>query len=774
MRKVEQFKLIAIRPITPENVDEDALMQVRAIQKKIFGRGWLYFYAGYELFDAPGAFNGENGLIPHFAYSLKVDEGVNRSAFLFSSESLQVNISVLIGENGSGKSSVVDLLIRLLNNFAVTTIGEIKVNQNSDHLHFIDNLYGALVFQSGGKFYSLVCYGRSVKVAELFAEGNDGNFLSKQPFELLTADEQTNASRPIQGENFKKLQLTNLFYSTVFNYSLYAYNYNDFFDERTLVNRWVKDPKPFDGPFEQAQVWLNGLFHKNDGYQTPIVIHPHRRNGIIDSVNENKLAVERILSRLFYPNKQQEGYGEQPMFPFRTINEHLEIVALRLDPIDNPKFSKANYCKTLGFKDNAWLLNEDERREGLRQAWCSIMCMWFKKLDELSYQEALAWDYVIYKTLKIAKSESKTYRKLRDTLLYNEFNYPTVTEQLRELITDESHITLKLRRALTFIKYRFIREKYVGLVSLYDIYRDYSEIISAYEEMNLRIDDNMHLVGKTPIGWIDNEMPQVEIDGNGNLTITYQNNDIHPIPRFSVMREGILSIAYPSIDEIVSPPIFDIHIQVIEKSQITPEGTFDFMSLIPFEGLSSGEKQLMYAASNLTYHLSNIESVWGGINKRIIRQKDNGGIPEEELKVKYRNVNVVFDEVELYFHPDLQRRFVKYLLDAIHGLGLNEIQGINILLVTHSPFILSDVPNTNILYLSEKEQLSGKTFAANIHDLLSNSFFMEYSIGELSRSQIDEFLNIFHMEDKEERKKAFEAKRESIKYLVENVADEYL
>lgn len=63
---------------------------------------------------------------------------------------------------------------------------------------------------------------------------------------------------------------------------------------------------------------MNGLFHKNDGYQTPLVITPYRKNGNIDSNTERTLSKERLMALLFH------GSG------FITLNGHLDVVGFEL------------------------------------------------------------------------------------------------------------------------------------------------------------------------------------------------------------------------------------------------------------------------------------------------------------------------------------------------------------------------------------------------------------------------------------------------------------
>ena len=65
--------------------------------------------------------------------------------------------------------------------------------------------------------------------------------------------------------------------------------------------------------------WLNGIFHKNDGYQTPIVLSPFRTKGNININTENTLSRERLITLLIMPKSQ-----------FRVINSHLEVTGLKL------------------------------------------------------------------------------------------------------------------------------------------------------------------------------------------------------------------------------------------------------------------------------------------------------------------------------------------------------------------------------------------------------------------------------------------------------------
>ena len=54
--------------------------------------------------------------------------------------------------------------------------------------------------------------------------------------------------------------------------------------------------------------WIDEMFHKNDGYMTPIVLNPYRNHGTIDMGNIDELIDTYALSLLiFYKNRKGKG-----------------------------------------------------------------------------------------------------------------------------------------------------------------------------------------------------------------------------------------------------------------------------------------------------------------------------------------------------------------------------------------------------------------------------------------------------------------------------------
>ena len=87
-------------------------------------------------------------------------------------------------------------------------------------------------------------------------------------------------------------------------------------------------------------------------------------------------------------------------------------------------------------------------------------------------------------------------------------------------------------------------------------------------------------------------------------------------------------------------------------------------------------------------------------------------------------------------------KWVYWLIAMLRSITYKYIRNINIVLVTHSPFVLSDIPKTNVFFLKDgipNYDMQMNTFGANIHHLLKNGFFLPgLPMGEFAHQKIDE------------------------------------
>jgi len=112
---------------------------------------------------------------------------------------------------------------------------------------------------------------------------------------------------------------------------------------------------------------------------------------------------------------------------------------------------------------------------------------------------------------------------------------------------------------------------------------------------------------------------------------------------------------------------------------------------------------------------------------------------------------LLLDELELGLHPNWQKKIISNLIKFKPKSKLKFI------LTSHSPFFISDVPKENIVFLDTDKHgnclaVDGlkekkETFGANIHTLLSDSFFMEDGLmGDFAKGKIDEVIKLLGKE----------------------------
>ncbi|MDQ7061034.1 MAG: AAA family ATPase [Sulfurimonas sp.] len=175
------------------------------------------------------------------------------------------------------------------------------------------------------------------------------------------------------------------------------------------------------------------------------------------------------------------------------------------------------------------------------------------------------------------------------------------------------------------------------------------------------------------------------------------------------------------------------------------------------KSLSSGEKILFTFLINLMYQVQNINN-----------------------RSEYDTINLFLDETELGFHPQWQKKYLTKILDAIKTINNKKI---NLIFATHSPFILSDLPKDNVIFLEKGKQvdININPFRANIHTLLSHGFFMKDGLmGEFAKGKINQVYNFITKQDTSQIKTKVEAQQliniigePLIKKQLQNLFNEY-
>jgi ABC-type multidrug transport system ATPase subunit len=159
-----------------------------------------------------------------------------------------------------------------------------------------------------------------------------------------------------------------------------------------------------------------------------------------------------------------------------------------------------------------------------------------------------------------------------------------------------------------------------------------------------------------------------------------------------------------------------------------------------FSKLSFGERQLLIL-------MNNILKIF--LMEKYVTEYEYDQEKDETKKCEH-NINEVvlfIDEFELGLHPNWQKRFLSYF----HEISKFTNKKIHLIITSHSPFLLSDLPKENIIFLEKGKQVypfenNQQTFGANIHTLLSHGFFMKDGLmGEFAKEKIQSIIK-YHEE----------------------------
>ncbi len=145
----------------------------------------------------------------------------------------------------------------------------------------------------------------------------------------------------------------------------------------------------------------------------------------------------------------------------------------------------------------------------------------------------------------------------------------------------------------------------------------------------------------------------------------------------------------------------------------------------------------------------------------------------------YTSKLLLIDEIDLYAHPEWQRKIMDQLISTINEI--EKEKPVQIVVSSHSPLILSDFPRQNIIYMNKRD---GKTvvdnndnhkqsFGANIYTLLKEAFFLENgAVGEFAKKKIYEVYEEF--KSKEHSDNYVESKQNEHQSIINMIGDEFV
>lgn len=658
------FKLLAIRPL--QGCDENF--------RKRLKEGTVYkFYQNYLFLDSTEIeICLENNNVNKPVQSIIQLPEPN---LYTKKKKLSINISAIVGKNGSGKSTIIELFFLVIflksaKSKLLNLEDEILNSKNRIALLNTDIEIDTKNIESSLKpedldLVRLIAHREDLKQQLYWEEKHLNalrealNFVSNNSvaaeiyFEIngivsrLTVQYDNlsfNNSSSIAEFQLTKRNIQDFFYSISLNYSLYGLN------------------------SKHLGKWIERLFHKNDAYHTPVVINPMRSNGNIDINKENDLAQSRILTNLVDIKLKQKEIVK---------GKEVDLIQFSIPSkkLDNNQYYISHGASALYPKNTDGVLkfvkipsdyvdyNDIPSGENI----LSYFGIEKQPIGMVDLDFELIKKYVSQKLFKIARTYSE-YRKYLQDYDSSKQVISNIEKFINDLLQDTTHKTLKLRQLVNVLKYGILQNN---------------------DSLEMRVFHD--IPNSSGVKW-EKGVFQYKFSEYARVI-----NKAHS----RASRDN--SKRKPELIEFVPNAFF------VPQVRFKGEGRF--------ESLSSGEQQYYNSINTIVYHILNLDTI----------------------KNHYSRVNIMFDEVELYFHPEFQRRFISDLIRALNNLKLDKIREVNILFSTHSPFILSDIPSSNILKLKDGVPQFGfkQTFAANIHDLFADSFFMENGfVGEFAVGKI--------------------------------------
>ena len=617
----------------------------------------------------------------------------------------KINVQAIVGMNGSGKSTLMDLMYMAINNFSyMFERGNKRKRPGAAEMYYVPGLYINLYFSFNKQVYILNCHDNCIKLKQdkksLPIFENQLNIIHYDT-KLRVKKNGKNIHKENMGHQEIASLVKNFFYTITSNYSMQSFVDNNY---KRQVYRYIDDidikkgnyresyknsdsNKEFDGNEPLIKSWISPIFHKNDGYIRSIVLNPYRDEGRIDLSNEYELSKDRFCSLLIYSSFKANVFFFKPY----------------------------KYIKIKAFLDIPKLVNMSN--SVLRRYYGNIPRL-FNTDSVLSHFEMVKKNQDILANHIISKFQRKypfDLNKVKDEFIYC--------------------------AAITYIELKLIK-----IVNQYDTYSDYRKIFKiTYDDFPIQNNQRQINISITDLKLLDKYLDKILKDKShitkkirrigyflqNEQDISYNNRlysyNLNTYKK--IIKRKRLSPQL--IDDFLPPPIFNWQVYLSKENEngevILDKKTGKPLE-IPYNQLSSGEIQFIQTTSIHAYHLMNLVSV-----------------PNNPNRPKYNHFNLVFDEVEIYFHPEMQRQFIKRLIDMLQDLGINKENDINIFIITHSPFILSDMPRQNILYLKDglpDKRKRTSPFAGNIGEMFYDSFFLKSTIGAFAEEKLRQLSKI--------------------------------
>ena len=317
-------------------------------------------------------------------------------------QTLKVNVTAIVGKNGSGKSSLVELFFRMINNIT----HQFQEDMHTEEIIFEEGVNAKLYYITNEYLYCIHVHEDENTIQEYTYNETEHTFTKFGDARTLEFSD-----------------LDSFFYTVAINYSHYALN-------------------SLDMP------WIEKLFLKNDAYQAPIVLNPMRQEGNIDINTEDKLVKSRLLVNLF-KEVEEEDLGMRQL----TEKQKVKKITFKLNNDKSKvrgedKKTYFDFTNTQLYQDRVEILETIYRKFNFSREFPNNEI----EVDIFRVTEK----YILKKLVSIAEKYAPyaQYLLLKENELINSLAMDRIEDYATQLKKDDSHITYKLRQAIHYIKYK--------------------------------------------------------------------------------------------------------------------------------------------------------------------------------------------------------------------------------------------------------------------------------------------------------------------------------
>ncbi|WXR62029.1 AAA family ATPase [Peptostreptococcaceae bacterium AGR-M142] len=608
---------------------------------------------------------------------LKIEKNKNyiRNFFNTTDKNNIVNITGIIGKNGSGKTNLLSAIKGLLYDGGIFAKKVDEKYMYYERILVIKNEHTVKIFFYQGLINTIIYENDLIFEKEAKEDSYEITDLKKYNLEIIPYGNQNNLENVEKRNDIKLVKHTNVIkeitcihYSNIFDGTI---NLNYMKDRESYYDISINNLMfKFDKKEESQLLLLGESYHMQSNekrFDFGIIKHfkLKRLMAEIDFLSKDKIDRKNIPFNL--PEKlyiKTDVYERSIDFDSFNMENKNNLLRYENKDIKKSKIEKRIYNILDDFEKKSSCENDGYIVR--RHFFLRLIDAFFSDVDKFLSKETT--EFLIQEINKISG-------------YYESLNIVELLKCFKEIVLREKNEIKKLEdnKTQTSELEKFFFSEFEKLCDTYFKFIEFIEVFFTEKILKFHIEQVMRYTNKSGA-------QSARVEKIGFISIKIDRGGLNVVKEFLQL-------------------YFNLH---------TKE---DFL-LFQWRGISSGEYAMLEMFSRF-YEVSK--------------------------KQLTKNIMILIDEGETYFHPEWERRFIEILTNS--WIKLFEKHQIQIIFTSNSPFLISDMPKSNIVFFNKENMDINDTFASNIHMLLKESFFMDSTIGEFAKKKIEQVVKVLNDEN---------------------------